>query len=146
MKSSKIAGATSLADLKDAKLGAQVGTTSYQAITDVDQADGASRRSTTTTTTPRRRCRTAQIDGLVVDLPTAFYITGAEIDDATIVGQLPQPSGTPEQFGLVLDKGSPLTACVSQARRRARAPTARSTQLREAVARRRSRGAPMLPE
>ena len=50
----------------------------------------------------------------MVDLPTAFYITAAEIKDATIVGQLPQPSGTPEQFGLVLDKGSPLTACVSR--------------------------------
>jgi polar amino acid transport system substrate-binding protein len=51
----------------------------------------------------------------VVDLPTAFYITSAEIDNAVIVGQLPQPSGQPEQFGLVLDKNSPLTACVSTA-------------------------------
>jgi polar amino acid transport system substrate-binding protein len=51
----------------------------------------------------------------VVDLPTAFYITSAELDNGVIVGQLPQPAGTPEQFGLVLDKGSALTACVSQA-------------------------------
>jgi polar amino acid transport system substrate-binding protein len=42
-------------------------------------------------------------------------MTSAEIDNSLIVGQLPQPSGTPEQFGLVLDKGSPLTQCVSEA-------------------------------
>jgi polar amino acid transport system substrate-binding protein len=56
-----------------------------------------------------------QVDALVVDLPTAFYITSAELPDAKIVGQLPAGSGTPEQFGAVLDKGSALTACVSQA-------------------------------
>jgi polar amino acid transport system substrate-binding protein len=54
------------------------------------------------------------IDGLVVDLPTAFYMTAAELDGGLIVGQLPQV-GVPEQFGLVLDKGSPLTGCVSKA-------------------------------
>ena len=59
LKGSKIAGATTLADLKDAKLGAQVGTTSYQAITDVIKPT-SSRRSSTPTTTPRRRCRTAR--------------------------------------------------------------------------------------
>ena len=50
----------------------------------------------------------------MVDLPTAFYMTGAELENGTIVGQLPQV-GVPEQFGLVLDKGSKLTGCVSQA-------------------------------
>ena len=59
--------------------------------------------------------KNGQIDGIVVDLPTAFYITAAQLDDGKIVGQLPQGSGTPEQFGMVLAKGSPLTACVSQA-------------------------------
>ncbi|KXK60140.1 ABC transporter substrate-binding protein [Micromonospora rosaria] len=112
LKSSKIAGKTSLADLKGAKLGAQVGTTSYQAITDLIQP----------TTQPqvynsnddaKKALQNGQLDGLVVDLPTAFYITGAEIDDAVIVGQLPQV-GVPEAFGLLLDKGSPLTGCVSK--------------------------------
>jgi polar amino acid transport system substrate-binding protein len=50
----------------------------------------------------------------VVDLPTAFFMTSAEIKDGVIVGQLPQV-GVPEQFGVVLDKDSPLTACVSGA-------------------------------
>jgi polar amino acid transport system substrate-binding protein len=114
LKSSKIAGAKSLADLAKAKLGAQVGTTSLRAITEVVKP----------TTQPsvynnnddaKKALENGQIDGLVVDLPTAFYMTSAEIDNSLIVGQLAQPSGTPEQFGLVLDKGSALTACVSEA-------------------------------
>lgn len=113
LKSSPIAGKTTLADLRSARLGAQVGTTSYRAITDVIKP----------TTKPqvynsnddaKKALQNGQLDGLVVDLPTAFYITGAELTDATIVGQVPQV-GSPEAFGLLLDKGSPLTRCVSDA-------------------------------
>jgi polar amino acid transport system substrate-binding protein len=114
LKSSKIAGAKSLADLKGAKLGAQVGTTSYKSITEVVKPS-AEPSVYNNNDDAKKALQNKQIDGLVVDLPTAFYITGAEITDSVIVGQLPQPSGTPEQFGLVLDKGSKLTACVSQA-------------------------------
>jgi polar amino acid transport system substrate-binding protein len=114
LKSSKIAGAKTLADLKDAKLGAQVGTTSYRSITEVVKPT-AQPSVYNNNDDAKKALQNGQIDGLVVDLPTAFYITGAEITDAVIVGQLPQPSGTPEQFGLVLDKGSPLTGCVSGA-------------------------------
>ncbi|MER7278626.1 ABC transporter substrate-binding protein [Dactylosporangium sp. NPDC000244] len=114
LKSSKIAGAKGLADLKGARLGAQVGTTSYRSITEVVKP--AQQPSVYNNNDDAKKAlQNGQIDGLVVDLPTAFYITGAEIDDAVIVGQLPQVSGTPEQFGLVLDKGSPLTGCVSGA-------------------------------
>ena len=114
LKSSKIAGAKSLADLKGAKLGAQVGTTSLQAITESVKPT-AQPQVYNNNDDAKKALQNGQIDGLVVDLPTAFYITSAEIDNSTIVGQLPQPSGTPEQFGLVLDKGSSLTSCVSQA-------------------------------
>jgi polar amino acid transport system substrate-binding protein len=114
LKGSKAAKAKSVADLKGVKLGAQVGTTSLDYIDDVvkpkqaaavygknDQAKSA--------------LKNGQVDAIVVDLPTAFYITGAEITDATIVGQFEHQGGTPEQFGLVLDKGSALTPCVSRA-------------------------------
>ncbi|MGX5209022.1 ABC transporter substrate-binding protein [Streptomyces violaceus] len=114
LKGSEAAKAKSIADLKDVKLGAQVGTTSLDHIDDVvkpkqaaavygknDQAKSA--------------LKNGQVGAIVVDLPTAFYITGAEITDATIVGQFENQGGTPEQFGLVLDKGSALTPCVSQA-------------------------------
>ena len=60
-----------------------------------------------------------QVDAIVVDLPTAFFITAAELQGGKIVGQLPATTGTPEQFGAVLDKGSPLTRCVSRGGREA---------------------------
>ena len=56
-----------------------------------------------------------QIDGLVVDLPTAFYMVGAQLDDGKIIGQLPGTADQTEQLGLLLAKDSPLTACVSKA-------------------------------
>lgn len=114
LKTSKAAKATSIADLKGLKLGAQVGTTSLNYIEDVvkpteepaayaknDQAKSA--------------LQNGQVDAIVVDLPTAFYITAAEVTDAKIVGQFENQGGTPEQFGLVLDKGSTLTSCVTTA-------------------------------
>ncbi|MGW7609803.1 ABC transporter substrate-binding protein [Streptomyces sp. NPDC054766] len=114
LKGSKAAKAKSLADLKGLKLGAQVGTTSLNYIDDVvkparqpaayaknDQAKSA--------------LKNGQVDAIVTDLPTAFYITAAEVTDARIVGQFENQGGTPEQFGLVLDKGSALTSCVTKA-------------------------------
>jgi polar amino acid transport system substrate-binding protein len=114
IKGSKIVGARSLADLRQAKLGVQVGTTSYTAITQVIKPS-VSPQVYNNTDDARKALQNRQIDGLVVDLPTAFYITSAELDDGVIVGQVPQPAGQPEQFGLLLDKGSPLTGCVSRA-------------------------------
>jgi polar amino acid transport system substrate-binding protein len=114
LKSDKYANAASIADLDGAKLGAQQGTTSLDAITNVIKP------GKTPAEYPRNELavqalKNGQIDGLVVDLPTGLYITAAELDNAKIVGQLAESSGQPEQFGLVLDKGSPLTSCVSQA-------------------------------
>ncbi|WP_433294903.1 ABC transporter substrate-binding protein [Actinoplanes sp. CA-030573] len=112
-KKSKIANAKSIADLQSAKLGAQVGTTSYQAITDVIKP--TTKPSVFNTNDDAKAALVnGTVDGIVVDLPTAFYMTGAELDDGVIVGQLPQV-GVPEQFGLVLDKDSALTGCVSSA-------------------------------
>ena len=113
-KGSSIDGATSLADLADAKLGAQVGTTSYTAITDQIQP---SQEPAVFDTNDQavQALKNGQIDGIVVDLPTAYFMTAVQLDDGTIVGQLPLPDGEPEQFGAVLVKGSPLTDCVSGA-------------------------------
>ncbi|NMO56335.1 amino acid ABC transporter substrate-binding protein [Actinoplanes sp. TBRC 11911] len=112
-KGSKIAGAKSIADLRNAKLGAQVGTTSYQAITDLIKPT-AQPQVYNNNDDAKAALVNGTVDGIVVDLPTAFFMTSAEIKDGVIVGQLPQV-GVPEQFGLVLDKDSPLTSCVSTA-------------------------------
>ena len=113
-KGSPIAGAKTIAELKDAKLGAQVGTTSYTAINEQIQPTKPAAVYDTNDLAVQA-LKNEQIDGIVVDLPTAFYVATAQLDDGVIVGQLPAGAGTPEQFGMVLAKGSPLTTCVSQA-------------------------------
>ena len=112
-KGSPIDGKTTVADLKGAKLGAQVGTTSYNAAKDQVQPSAAVAVFDTNDLAVQA-LKNKQIDGIVADLPTAFYMTAAQLDDGVIVGQLPL-QGEPEQFGAVLDKGSPLTGCVTQA-------------------------------
>jgi polar amino acid transport system substrate-binding protein len=113
-KGSPIDGTTSVADLKDAKLGAQVGTTSYIAVKEQIKPDQTIAVFDTNDLAVQA-LKNKQIDGIVADLPTAFYMTAAQLDDGVIVGQLPAEGSTPEQFGAVLDKGSPLTTCISQA-------------------------------
>lgn len=111
---SKAAGAKSLADLKVVKLGAQVGTTSLKAINEVIKPSSKA-AVFNSNDDAKIALENGQIDALVVDLPTAFYITAAELDDGKIIGQLPPSSGDQEQFGLLLDKGSALISCVSLA-------------------------------
>jgi polar amino acid transport system substrate-binding protein len=108
------AGATTVAELQNARLGAQVGTTSYDAITNVIKPSTPA-SVFNTNDDAKLALSNGQVDAIVVDLPTAFFITSAELQNAKIVGQLPAGTGTPEQFGAVLDKGSPLTTCVSDA-------------------------------
>jgi polar amino acid transport system substrate-binding protein len=113
LKSNKYAKATSIAELHGAKLGAQKGSTSLTAITDQIKP-GTTPAEYPTNDLAVAALKNGQIDGLVVDLPTGLYLTAAEIDGSTIIGQLPV-TGQPEQFGLVLDHGSSLTSCVTQA-------------------------------
>ncbi len=114
MKDSRAAGATGIADLRRVRLGAQVGTTSLDHIDDVVRPTRAP-AAYAKNDQAKSALRNGQVDAVVVDLPTAFYITGAEVTDARIVGQFENRGGTPEQFGLVLDKGSALTPCVTDA-------------------------------
>lgn len=107
-------GATSLDDLRDLRLGAQVATTSLTVLTDVIDP----------TTDPvvfntnddaKLALQNGQVDAIVVDLPTAFFISSAELDDGVIVGQVADSGESGDQFGLLLSKDSPLTDCVTQA-------------------------------
>ncbi len=108
------ANVTNVAGLAGARLGAQVGTTSYDAINAVIKPSTPA-AVFNTNDDAKLALSNGQVDAIVVDLPTAFFITSAELQNAKIVGQLPAGTGTPEQFGAVLDKNSPLTPCVSEA-------------------------------
>ena len=110
-KGSKIAGKTSIAELKNAKLGAAVGTTSLDAV---ENQIGVKPQVFNDNAAAVTALKNGQIDGLVVDLPTAFYLSGVEVKDGLIVGQLPS-TGAGDQFGLLLSKGSKLTPCVTGA-------------------------------
>lgn len=108
---SPIEGLATIAELKGAKLGAGVGTTSLDAISTVF---GSEPQAFNDNAAAVAALKNGQIDGIVVDLPTAFYLAGVEVEGGIIVGQIPS-TGDSGDFGLLLSKGSPITSCVSQA-------------------------------
>ena len=121
---SPVAGATSTADLKGLKFGAQAGTTSLDFITNVIKPD----------TEPfvyddnagaKAALEAKQIDAIVLDLPTAFYVSAVEIEGSKVIGQFPATDGVAaDQFGMVFDLGNPLVECVNEALSRMRDLTA----------------------
>lgn len=110
---SPIAGATTITELKDAKLGAQVGTTSLDFVTEV-VAPAQEPFVFNDTNDAKSALQNGTIDGIVVDLPTAYYVTAAEFDNSKIVGQF-QSTASGEEFGLLFQKGNPLVTCVNKA-------------------------------
>jgi polar amino acid transport system substrate-binding protein len=112
LKGSEAAEAKSLADLKDAKMGVQISTTSLEAAE--EQIEPSSKPEVFNTSNDVvTALKNEQIDAIVVDLPTALYLTAAQVPTATVVGQFSAPGG--DQWGALLEKGSSLTSCVSQA-------------------------------
>ena len=109
---SPAASATSLADLAKVKLGVQVGTTSLDAVTASIKPSSQPQVFNDSNDTVRA-LKIKRVDAIVVDLPTAFYLTAAEIPKSKIVGQFQAPGG--DRWGLLLQKGSKLTTCVNQA-------------------------------
>jgi polar amino acid transport system substrate-binding protein len=112
-KGTKIASVTSKAGLKPYELGAQLGTTSYQFIKDKIQP---SKQPSVFPSNAGavQALKNKQIDGLVVDLPTAFYVSAAQVPNSKVLGQFPtQPGG--EHFGMVFQKGNSLVTCVNKA-------------------------------
>ncbi len=109
---SAVAGATSVAELQDLSLGAAVGTTSLDYI---ESVIGIEAQVYDDNAGVKAAFDAGQIDGLVVDLPTAYFITAVEITDASIIGVLPRASDAPEELGLLFADGSPLVACVNEA-------------------------------
>jgi len=67
------------------------------------------------TNAAKQALNNGQVDAIVADLPTAFFITAVEIPGSTIVGQFQATEGATEEFGLLFEKGSELVPCVNQA-------------------------------
>lgn len=111
---SPYASATSIDDLKDAILGAQIGTTSLDFIEDVIKPN----------TDPNvydenvdleAAMIAGQIDGLVLDLPTGYFVTAVQVEGAIIAGQFETEAAEPDEYGLLFAEGNPLVPCVNTA-------------------------------
>lgn len=114
LKGKPIASVRSIAGLRKFKLGAQLGTTSYQYIVRSIKP-GPSVAVYDTNDAAVAALKNGQIDGLVVDLPTAFYVTAVQVPNGKIIGQFQAPAGTQERFAMVAQKGSRLIPCVDAA-------------------------------
>jgi len=115
LEGSAAEGATTIADLKEVKFGSQAGTTSLEFINDIIQPtteafvydDNAGAKAA---------LEAGQIDAIVVDLPTALYISAVEIEGTSVIGQFPASAGgIADDFGAVFTKDSPLVGCVNTA-------------------------------
>jgi polar amino acid transport system substrate-binding protein len=112
LKDSDAADATSLEELKSADIGVQIGTTSLDAVNASIQPDSEPQVFDTSNDVVTA-LKQGQVDAVVVDTPTALYLTAVQVTDATIVGEFPAPGG--DEWGALLAKDSPLTGCVSAA-------------------------------
>jgi len=113
LKANGLASVTSIAAMKGFKFGAQIGTTSLDTINNAIAPTNAA-KVYTTNDDAIAGLKAKQIDGLVVDLPTAFYVTAAQVENSVIVGQFPAPTGADaEHFSVVLPLGSSITNCVN---------------------------------
>ena len=108
-----IATATRISDLKDSKLGAVVGTTSYQYITDTIEPNSQPLVYDTLDANVAA-LKNGQIDGLVTDFPSAYYIANVQLSNAKLVGRFPTV-GSQEYFGVTFEKRNPLAGCVNKA-------------------------------
>jgi polar amino acid transport system substrate-binding protein len=109
-----ITESTTVADLKGVQLGAQVGTTSLAYIEENIQPDQEPRVYDTSNDVVSA-LNGGQLDGIVVDLPTAFFLVGSgEVKNGVVVGQFPSAGGQ-EHFGMLFEEGNPLRDCVNEA-------------------------------
>lgn len=109
-----IASATSIDDLKEFKLGAAIGTTSLAFVEEVIEPDSDA-AVYNDNADAKSGLEAGQVDALVFDLPTAFFITAVEIEDASIVGQLEASGDRADRFGLLFADGNPLVGCINDA-------------------------------
>jgi polar amino acid transport system substrate-binding protein len=111
---SEIASVTTLEELRAFRLGAQVGTTSLDFINDVIQPE-TEPLVYDTNADAKAAFDAGQLDGLVLDLPTAFYVSDVEIEGSAVIAQFPTGGETGEQFGMLFEEGNPLRDCVNEA-------------------------------
>ena len=114
LEGTKIASVRTRAGLQGFKLGAELGTTSYSYIKDVIKPSSQP-AVYQQNAAAIQALKNKQIDGLVVDLPTAFYVTAVQVPKSKILGQFEVNGKVSDRFGVVLQKGNSLLGCVDKA-------------------------------
>jgi polar amino acid transport system substrate-binding protein len=113
LQSNDITGATSIEDLRTFRLGVAANTTSFTflegTIAPTTEASVFNDNKDT-----RQALKSGNVDGIIVDLLTAFFMRDVQVPNSTIVGQFGPPA-EPDHVGFVLEKDNPLVACVNQA-------------------------------
>ncbi|MFC6287145.1 transporter substrate-binding domain-containing protein [Nocardioides sp. GCM10027113] len=114
LEDSPAAGASTVEELAGFNLGAQTGTTSLTVIRDVIQPE-SDPLVFEDTNAAKQALQNGQVDAILADLPTAFYITAVEIPKGVIIGQFQPETGEEEEFGILFEEGSELVPCVNEA-------------------------------
>jgi polar amino acid transport system substrate-binding protein len=109
-----IAEVTTIEELRAFRLGAQVGTTSLDFINDVIQPESEA-LVYDTNADATAAFDGGQLDGLVLDLPTAFFVSAVEIEGSAVIAQFPSGGEESDQFGMLFEEGNPLRDCVNEA-------------------------------
>ncbi|MDH3249589.1 MAG: ABC transporter substrate-binding protein [Acidimicrobiia bacterium] len=107
-------GATSVADLQALRIGAQIGTTSLDYIENIIEPEQPA-AVYDTNADAKAALDADQVDALVFDLPTAYFVTAVEIEGSVILGQLEEVGDQPEELGFLFEEGSTLVQCVNEA-------------------------------
>jgi polar amino acid transport system substrate-binding protein len=110
MKDGPAADAKSLSDLEDLTIGAQVGTTALDFVSETVNPTNDP-KVYDSTNDAKSALESGQIDVFVTDLVTTVYLRDFEIDGSTVIGKYPRN----EQFGMLLQKGNQLVGCVNEA-------------------------------
>lgn len=105
--------ATSVDDLAEARLGAALGTTSFIYAEEVI-APSADVLAFDDNADAKAALEANQVDALIFDVPTAYFVTAVEIPEASIVGVLPVADEA-DELGMLFPDGSELVPCVNQA-------------------------------
>jgi polar amino acid transport system substrate-binding protein len=112
LRKSPIADVASIADLRGARLGVLSSNAAGPFVNEVVQPAQPPQLFTDTAAL-RSALKTGVIDGIAVDLPTAYYLTAVELPRGKIVGQFLARAGD-GGFGLVFQQGNPLVRCVDR--------------------------------
>lgn len=111
---SEFADAATIEDLKDARLGAAIGTTSLDFVEEIIQPN-VEPNVYDENVDVEAAMNAGQIDGLVVDLPTAYFVTAVQVEGAIIAGQFEAEAADPDDYGLLFEEANPLVECANQA-------------------------------